>query len=361
MLNTPRAAWALRRLAAGRRAALEDVAEATWELCSAEKSDTPAAIHLADEPERIVGYSPWTDRRTEERQVKGGSVEHAATRAHLLRWVGIVGGHLYCDAHKAGHGYGRERWMTARFGPAEQLDRARLMSNWAGSHFFGSFLRDEPARNLIEAPGGNPLALETKPYLHEVGWRSVLGVPRPPVMRYGRVRELIVYTDFSQNSFKAARYRTLRERLRTAVAPPATAGRQRVYLRRGSGGEARTVANENEIIARLTARGFQVIDTDGLGGAEVATALLDASLIVGVEGSHLSHALFPLAEGGGLMVLQPPHRFATPHKGFTDCLGMRYGFVVGEGAPRESAFRIEADRLERALDLMESDLSTYGA
>lgn len=73
-----------------------------------------------------------------------------------------------------------------------------------------------------------------------------------------------------------------------------------------------------------------------------------AKLVVGVEGSHLIHAMVTIAEGGTLLVLQPPNRFNNPLKDYTDCLGMNYAFLTGHAV--EDGFEVDLDQLARLLE-----------
>lgn len=88
-----------------------------------------------------------------------------------------------------------------------------------------------------------------------------------------------------------------------------------------------------------------------LGARDVALRTLDARVVVSVEGSHLSHILYTLADDGVLVVLQPPDRFALPYKEFTDCLGMRFAFLVGH--PADGGFSIPPADLPAILDRVE--------
>jgi hypothetical protein len=76
---------------------------------------------------------------------------------------------------------------------------------------------------------------------------------------------------------------------------------------------------------------------------------MDARIVVSVEGSHLSHVVLSMADNGVLLVLQPPDRFATVYKEYTDCVHMRFGFVVCDKS--HTGFVVNMDDLRRTLDL----------
>jgi hypothetical protein len=98
----------------------------------------------------------------------------------------------------------------------------------------------------------------------------------------------------------------------------------------------------------LDGYGFDILACDDLEPAEIVYRSLDARVIIGVEGSHLSHALYPVAASGALLVLQPPDRFAMPYKEAADALGPRFGFVVGP--PAEAGFSVDLDEIRLMLD-----------
>jgi capsular polysaccharide biosynthesis protein len=102
----------------------------------------------------------------------------------------------------------------------------------------------------------------------------------------------------------------------------------------------------------LLERGFRVIDIAQMGAEAIARQALDAPIVVGVEGSHLSHAIFAAHDDATFLVLQPPHRFSMSYKEYTDRVGMRYAFLVGDPAP--DSFTISIDDLNRLLDIVEA-------
>jgi hypothetical protein len=55
-----------------------------------------------------------------------------------------------------------------------------------------------------------------------------------------------------------------------------------------------------------------------------------------------------MADDGAFLVLQPPDRFALNYKELTDCLDMRYAFLVGD--PSSSGFTVPLGDLQQILD-----------
>lgn len=347
--NLPYLAWGLRRLIAGRTADLRAAAARSRTLCPAERATVPPAIRAEGAFDRVTGLSPWRNRAVERLLAEGGRIEHAATEAHLVEGVTLSGPALYRGAARARPGFGRERFVVPP-GPARRIDEAHLVTDRAGAHFFGSHLRDAYPLALLPPPEALALALPTKPYEHDAGYRALFGLPSPAVVATARIGRLILYTDFAQNRSKAERYRALRDRLRAAAppasSPPAVSPRG-VYLKRGPDGEPRRVVDEPALEAKLRALGFEIVEPAGRPAEDVVRRMLGAPVIVAVEGSHVSHALYTIAEGGALLVLQPPDRFSMVHKEPADALGLRFAFIVGR--PAEGGFSIDPDEVERMI------------
>lgn len=346
MLNLAAARWAFGRLRQKRTPDIRDMAERTWELCPTETVTVPPAIYHEGALERISALSPWRNWESERSFVAGGRIEHASTVAHLLRDVEVAGAFLYRGAAKAKPGWGKERMIVRGGWAPQRLASAHLASNWAGSHYFANHLLDDLPLAMIPQPGETLLALPIRPYAHGEGYRALLDLPRPPEVDQVRVEKLTLYTDFAQNSFKAIRYREIRRRIRATRGPsPALPG---VFLRRGKTGEPRVLANDAELVSRLTARGFAIVDPERLTAQEIVERTLDARIVVGVEGSHLAHAVYTIADEGIFLVLQPPDRFAMTYKEYTDRMDMGFAFLVG--VPAEGGFTVDPAELDRMLD-----------
>ena len=119
-------------------------------------------------------------------------------------------------------------------------------------------------------------------------------------------------------------------------------------MRRGSDGERRQLVNEAALADLLVAKGFDIIDLDRMDAAEIARRTLDAPIVIGVEGSHLSHAIYAMADSGAFLVIQPPDRFAMPYKEYADRMGMGFGFVVA--LPDAGGFAVDLDDIRMMLD-----------
>lgn len=339
-----------RRVLAGGALDIRSLASETWMLCPAEEAHTPPAIHLPGELDRIASVSPWRQLDVELASIRGGVVHHVASEAHLLKDVEIAGAFLYKGAAALQPGFGERRWWLSGAVPVEHHHESHLITSQMGSHFFGTLLLDDYPLALLPPDGAHRLLMCSQPSQHNAHYRELLELPMSPPVQRARIDRLIVYTDFGQNSLKVKRYSTLRAALRKNC--PST-GRSfaGVYLRRARSGELRLLENETQIEALLAGMGFDIIDPMVLSAAEISSRTLDAPLVVSVEGSHLSHAIFSASDRATFVVLQPPNRLCMTYKEYTDQVGsMRFAFLVGDRSG--DGFRVEPDHLERLLDLV---------
>lgn len=332
-----------------RSAALAVISARSWTIWPAETTSAPAAIYLDGSLDRVQGVGISTSRDNELRRIRGGRVEHAPTVAHEIRQAHLLDGSLYA---------GPWRWPLARGrtplfwrGDRAAEKSAALACTFYGSFYFGHWMRDDLSLALAAAEIDKPVITSRTAFRHEPGYRDLLSAH--PLARaacaFGRI---VVIEDFPQNTSKRRRYEELRARL--AVRIPET-GCRRVYLRRGTVGaqEPRNLINGDQIESFLAAQGFAVVDPDRLSSEELCRHLRGASIVVGIEGSHLAHAIYAIAGDGVICALQPPQRFNNVYKDYTDCAGMRYAFVVG--APSDGGFVIGVDELARTLEKIEDE------
>ncbi len=351
-INTPLLKRMLKRTVSGGALDIKTLASKTWTLCPAEQAHTPPAIHLPGEIDRIQGLSPWRERNSELGLIAGGKIDHAASQAHLVENVELVGAWLYKGAAAAQPGYGKREWLLRNPPPVQRLAETHLVTASTGSHFFGNLMLDDYPLALLPEAGAHRTLMLTQAYPHDLSYRQMLGLPRDAPLERARIGKLILYTDFAQNSLKASRYETLRANLHTH-ARRATQPSAGVYLRRGRTGELRLLENETQIEEILAGMGFDIVDPMALTAKEISSRTLDAPLVVAVEGSHLSHAIYTAARDAAFVVLQPPTRFAMAYKEYTDRVGMRFAFLVGERAAE--GFTVAPDHLLRLLDLVTTE------
>src|SRR5689334_16283518 len=114
-LNLPMLMRRLRRVIARQAPPLTHLARESWILCPEEQRESAPATHLPDALQKVTALSPWRNWDAELALIRGGTGTHAASSAHLITDVDLVGAFLYKGPAKAHPGYGGERWLQ----PAE--------------------------------------------------------------------------------------------------------------------------------------------------------------------------------------------------------------------------------------------------
>jgi len=354
VLNVAIVQRGIRRLLAGAPIDIRALAVNETVICPEEVAHVPPAVFLPGALAKIENLSPWRTWDVESVSINGGEVRHGATISYTLKNAQVSGAFVYAGAAKSQPGFGRPSLLLGDVGKREILEIGNLVTSNSGSHFFGTLLLDDFPLAMIAEGASENFSMVSRPYEHEAGYRELLCLPRAPIVRHALIRCLKIYVDFAQNSYKAARYRELRARMLRAVRPQTRSSRG-VYIKRGSTGEPRVLENEAEVTRYLSDNGFDIIDPAVSSAQEIAGRSLGARIVVGIEGSHLSHAIYSAADGCAFLILQPPDRFAMAYKEFTDRLEMIFAFLVGNRS--QHGFTVPLDDLRRMLDLLDSKLN----
>jgi capsular polysaccharide biosynthesis protein len=336
----------LSRLLGQKEATFRTICEKEWTLGPATSTTVPPAIFSEDDLSRVTAVMEDTSLDWEMLRIRGGKREHAPTQAFLISNVELRDGYL-----------SKGRWVyrllrsrtKSGSAPAVTIPEAAIACTLFGSFYFGHWMTDDLTLHLAASSIATPIVVERPIYHHEPGYRSLFGIDANMLTR-ARFSRFTMIEDFGQNTYKEERYRILRSRLRAAT--PNSGANRRIYIKRGAGGVPRPLLNTEEIERYLTAQGFVLIDPSSHSPAEIAQLANGAQIAISVEGSHMVHGLMNLADGGTICQIQPPFRFNNVFKDYTDCLGMRYAFVVGH--PSEGGFTLPIDELKRFLDRVES-------
>jgi capsular polysaccharide biosynthesis protein len=110
------------------------------------------------------------------------------------------------------------------------------------------------------------------------------------------------------------------------------------------------VQNEGELLDVLTRHGFLVVDLDSGSLEQLLEVLANAKIVVSMEGSQAPHCAYSLPENSGLILLQPPDRFLSFHRGWTASAGVEFGFVVGSSG--EGGYTFSPSEVLHTADLM---------
>jgi Glycosyltransferase 61 len=323
-----------------------DAAAYRQEVIHPEESVTHLpAIHLDGQIERVTGSPAESTKDQEIQSVTKVRGRHAPTIAYHLKDVALVDGSIYSGTMRF---FVRTLEAPDSVEPID-LDRAALASSYYGVKYFGHWLRDDCTLHLLARDRDiPPLCLPGPAGLHIEGYKSLFDQSSTPIFR-ARIKHLTIFSDHHQNSLRRQRY----ERLRAIVATrfPRGTTRSIVYLKRGADGAPRIIHNEDEIIRVLAASGFTVLDTASTPLDELLGTLVNARIVVSQEGSHIAHCVYAMPSDSGLLVLQPPDRFSANQRLWTDCLGIRSGFVVGK--LHERGYEFDPTEIGRTIDLLE--------
>ncbi|WP_088243480.1 glycosyltransferase 61 family protein [Calothrix rhizosoleniae] len=323
----------------------QEVSEQCSILCPSEKAPSLPAIYLEGQLDKVTGFIEGVNLDIEKNRLAGTMREHSATVAYHIRDALILNGYVYKGAMK----YTLVSTPESFFSPkvVDYLPKAALSCTFAGNRFFGHWIGDDLPLNLAAQQLAEPITVVKKPYAHESEYLSLFNLRSRPITQI-RCGELIILNDVGQNSFKRQRYELLRSALKNLTPLQPNYG---VMIRRGKSGVSRVLTNEDEIAQFLETRGFIIINPEHMPAKEIVHQTLGAKIILGTEGSHIAHGIFTMADHGTIFTLQPPYRFHGIYKDYTDCLDMRYAFVVGNNSP--DGFMINLEDLARTLDKIE--------
>ncbi len=228
----------------------------------------------------------------------------------------------------------------------EEIDTPVTLANSEqGLKYFGHWLRDDCAMYpALKDFGGTLLSMQRPNWSDAAVYEAAFGQTWDDRAAFW-TPELTLVRELGFNLRKQARIRELRARLRQTHTP--TDPGSIVYIARGPSSAARDVSNDAELRQALSARGVKVMVPEGDGKALVE-ALLEARMIITVEGSQATHGTYTLADKGALLVLQPPARFYNPHIEWVRLLEMDYGIVIGRADGE--GFHIDPDEVLRMVD-----------
>jgi hypothetical protein len=319
------------------------------ELAPADESLGFPVIALPDEFERIIDVNPLSTFAREQEYIAAPRINHGPTIGYRFENAILADNTLYASGLLEVARSGNKRAVLV--GPYDEYDEAQLCAHSPSNIYFGHWLRDAMAMELLaDLRGLKGLSYVRKPWLHEPGYREIMNLPGLPVS-FALVRSLWTIDDRGLNAAWIQRFRELRRRVRNAAAG---GGPTRVFLARGRSGESRELLNAPAVSEALMARGFVSIEPEALSPIQIVNSLASAKIVVSVEGSALNHAQFALPSNAAILVIQPPNRFTAFHKQLADFSGIRFGYVVADTAL--DGFTLAPDRLLRTLDLIEAAL-----
>jgi len=326
------------------RGHLRAVADDEEILCPDERTSSRPAIFLPGQLDRVTGTPSESSREVEIAAVTSPESFHSATIAYHISDAALVDGSVYVGHHR--HFVADKALFANVASEPRHLTGAALASSFYGTKYFCHWLVDDCTRYLLAEASGQPLCLRT-PYSHRQQYQAYLKQDWTPTER-ARIDHLVVYRDFDQNSLKKKRYEVLRDRIRERF--PSKGGERFVYIRRGRSGTPRLIQDEDSIIDALVKRGFVIVDVVSDSLEQILATLVDARIVVSLEGSHIGHCAVAIPKNSGLLLLQPPDRFSAHTRGWAECMDIRFGFVVG--ATGANGYQFSYAEVLRTVDLM---------
>jgi hypothetical protein len=330
------------RLLLGDRSLLQ-AAASTVELAPASRFMHPAPIFENSDLNRITGFGAGTTREYERGHTVATWREHKATSAHRMKNLLLINGSLYAKQFK--HSVSLKNGPPFSFGIAPRLGQGVLAQSWLGARYFGHWLLEDVMLGLLASGRGEASGVARQLTAQQDDYARFFNYRHKDLPKVAWVEDIEILSDSGLNEFHMGRLKALRKRF---IAPPLYPRHGGVFLMRGSGGEARKLVNEAAVADFMRTRGFKVINPGSESMETVRNAVANANLVVGVEGSQLSHGVLGVAERGAMLVLQPPFRFNNAFKERCDLLGITYAFIVGKAVT--GGFTVDLNALAKLID-----------
>ena len=335
----------LRRLA-GQASDFWALADEVWHPAPAEVRAFPPAIALPGQLDRIADTVFGDLAGTIEALTSAAPRAVGPTVAARFRDVDLVDGVLY-KGRAEFHLRPRTRRLPLAARPARAVSGA-VYDSWIGLRYFGNWLMDDTETYRLAEAAGQPVTTRTGTAGHRADYEARLSMA--PLRIAGDVHfdELILFQDLPNNPGKLARAADRRDRL---LAGRRVTPHPGVFLLRGGTGDPRLLANESALADQLARRhGITPLQAEDHSVDELISACAGARLLIGVEGSQLTHALTVMPPGGTMLALFPPDRVTAAMKLMTDRLDLHFALVIGTGGV--NGFQIDPEEVERTLELL---------
>lgn len=332
----------------GRKArTIDEIAYKKEVICPAEIIPGKKAKFLDGQFEKIINFHYESSLELEQKRVMGHDREHHETIAWHIRDITLHSNRMYKSGFVSHFPTDYRKFESSANSHASSY---ALCTSWAGIKYFGHWLHDDVVTYEIAKKYGDVISLPTAPWsdkdaytkYFDQNWNNHL---------YGKIHSLVIFQDYSQNSNKVARYQALRKKIRRKLSEAETNQDKLVYLRRGATGKNRRILeNEDDLINSLDKKGFIVVDIEKHSGHEIVEQMLGANLVVTLEGSQQTHALYTLKDRGALINITPPELFTAVAKDWTEAIGFDFGFLLGDKS--EKGFTVNIDNLFKTIDLV---------
>lgn len=314
-------------------------------LQSEEQSEERAPIYLDGELEKATKAHPQSTLEIEYDRARDRLAQHAPVVRYEARDILVTPAGLYTAGSALRINAPTDLSALLRT-PLVETDAAAICDTGVTLRYFGHLIQDALPTALLAQEGEVPV-ITTNPKWQDVpAYFTGLGID-PIRMPLHLAKRAVWFEDFGQGTLKRQRYQTIRKRLRDAY--PASQPGKRIYFKRPAGGDVRTIINEGEMIQALTQAGFVVVDPSSMKAEELLPILMDASVSVGIDGSHLNHLYFTLAEGAVAVCLIENDRFTMQQADYSRANGLVPAFMVLEGQ-MGVGYRVDVPGLLKTLE-----------
>ncbi len=317
-----------------------------WEVSPACEMHFPAAVMLPGQLDRIRRTEFGTMRAVRAMFQGDLNPRIGPTMAYRFRDVDHADGVLYCGGAEL-HLRERKNRLPVYRRPDVSVSGS-MYESWLGNRWFGNWLTDDCDTYFLAAEAGQPLTTAPVPAAGHVARYEALQGMAPRRIGDAHFTDLVLFDNILNNEGRIARAKARRALLTRGFDTSPGPG---VFLMRGQTGDRRLLVNELALAEHLERRhGFRVMLPAEHSVDELVAACARAPVIVGVEGSHLTHGLVAMPGGGALLTIQPPERVTAALKLVCDRMGLRFGVVVAEGDA--DSFRVDPAEVDRTLELL---------
>jgi hypothetical protein len=330
---------------------LESVAVRTLKVCEGQSLPAVRPYFREEQKDRIKDTEWYTAPEIIEKHFKRRAIVlrplwvHEFGDAYLVDGSVYLGGSIRIELRsEIARRNPLRRLSVLPVSPQLECVEAALVAGVAGSTWFGHWLEDEVPLQLLAADFAPPIAHIRPEYRDEADYRTLLNLAKPTRVGTAFISRLTIVDEFAQNPSKASRYWRIRQQL--AQSPK---GADRVFLNRGRSGTSRSLQNEKELLDRFQVEGYSIIDITTASVAELLATLNGASLVVSVEGSHLAHALYAMADYGTMVILNPPQRAYTTVADIAPFCKLHAGMFVCS-SNEDGSFSADLDELLAFID-----------
>lgn len=316
-----------------------------FELCEAEFIEGRPSKMLEGQIDRVTN-SPFGGSFEDQIAIVLGEPNRVkATNMYTFRDVTVAKNWVICNNRHEEFCWPKSSWALSS---PDEFYQASFSDSVQGSRYFGHWLRDDCATNLLLGDKTPILRPRRESWQDEDFYIKLLDLKPFREIEHARIRELVYIDDLSNNSHKLSRFQLNRAKIREFRKFKSP--NEIVYVSRGRSARGRKIENEAHLMDVLAARGVKIVVSEEMGTASFFDEIFNASLIISAEGSQCAHALYALRDGAaGLLTLQPHDRFWLPHIEWVRLLGFDFGAVVSD--PHRGDFWVDPIEVLRTIDL----------